>query len=329
MKTPNYQALNVLLPQLVREIEKFIGKCFQQKNQYEVSSNVCLERRPDCDIFHSPTSLMTSYVDFIKDYLHPEIENLAAKYATWWTFKANSLLKSYLEKHEVTFNTYFLPNELITAVFDVIQNNFMTLEGNNSLIIPDPNLQKCFPAWMILKKDIPLLCLEHVDIAPPSVSVPLQNEHIANDFYVASPTEILYMDRTSQFWLHPVLNSLINQNKQIAYSWNELKFMLFDFCTTNSEHFTRVNENIICINTDSEFSHLFRFKYFHLDQIEDLLKETSCFLGRTNTLQKLWRCKNFDVMSENDINYCCNFVDDIINNSHNLSGKFYFSSVNL
>jgi hypothetical protein len=272
---------------------------------------------------------MTSYVDFIKDDLIPEIQTLTVKYATWWTFKPNSPLKIYLEKHEYTFNTYFLPEELITAILEIIENTYMTLDGNSELIIPDPELQKCFPAWMILKKDIRMHCLEHVDVAPPAVSIPLQNEHIANDFYVHSPIEILYMDRTSQFWLHPVLNSLINHNKQIAYSWNELKFMLLDFCTLNSEHFTRVNENIIFVNTDSELSQLFQFKYFHLDQIERLLKDTSCFLGRTNTLQKLWRHKKYDVMSENDINYCCTFVDDIINNNHNLSGKFYFSSITL
>jgi hypothetical protein len=272
---------------------------------------------------------MTSYVEFIRDELVPEIQNLAAKYATWWSFKPNSLLKSYLEKHEYIFNTYFLPEELITTIFDIIENKYLTLDGNSDLIIPDPELQKCFPAWMILKKDIRMHCLEHIDEAPPVVSIPLQNENIANDFYVTSPVEILYMDRTSQFWLHPVLNSLLNQNKQVAYSWNELKYMLLDFCTLNTDHFTRVNESIIYVNSDSELSNLFQFKYFHLDQIENLLKETSCFLGRTNTLQKLWRHKTFDVMSEQDVNYSCNFVDDIINNNHNLSGKFYFSSVNL
>jgi|694.fasta_scaffold22337_6 hypothetical protein len=333
MKTPNYQSLSVLLPQLAQEIEQFIGEfstiitatfhCILTPN----TKNVCLERRLDCDIFHSPTSLMTSYVDFIKDDLLPEIQNLTVKYATWWSFKPDSLLKTYLEKHEYAFNTYFLPEDLITAVLEIIDNNSMTLEGNSDLIIPDPALQKCFPAWMILKKNIRIHCMEHIDIAPPVVSIPLQNEHIANDFYVNSPIEILYLDRTSQFWLHPVLNRLINQNKQIAYSWNEMKFMLLDFCTTNTEHFTRVNENLIYINPESELSYLFQFKYFHLDQIEHLLTQTSCFLGRTNTLQKLWRYKKFDVMTENDVNHCCNFIDNIINNNHNLSKTFYFSSV--
>ncbi len=133
---------------------------------------------------------------------------------------------------------------------------------------------------MILKKDIRMHCLEHVDEAPPAVSIPMQNEHIANDFYVNSPVEILYMDRTSQFWVHPVLHLLMNKNKQIASSWNELKLILLDICTLNTDHFTHVNENIIYVNTDSKLSHLFEFKYFHLDLIENLLKETSCFLGR-------------------------------------------------
>ncbi len=269
------------------------------------------------------------YVEFIKEQLLPELQHLTTKYSVWWTFKPDSTLKSYIERHHYKLNDYFIPDELLNILLDIIDSNYMAVEGNSALIIPDKFMKKCFSSWMLLKKDLAFHCLEHIDVVEENISKNLQNKHIAMNLCVNSPIELLYNDRTSKFWVHPILNFHLNQNKDVAYSWTELHFMFLDFCTTNVEHFTRVNETIIAINSQSEISKLFQFKYFHLDQIDDLLKHATYFLGRTNKLQKLWRYKTFNIMSEEEINQICTFVDDVINNNHNLSGQIYFSCINL
>ena len=279
--------------------------------------------------FHSPVFLLEMYLDFIHQRLLPEIERLTSKYAVWWSFKPTSPLKEFLEKYHYKFEDYFLPSTLVDTLCQIIENQYMLIEGNSTLVIPDKELQSCFPAWMFLKKDLMYHCADHIIVASQETSTRLQNENIAKDFYVSSPINLLFQDSTSKFWVHPLLNTLLNQNAQVAYSWNDLHFLFLDFCTTNSDHFSRVNENIISIHPDSELFELFRFNYFHLDQCDDILKQTIFFLGRTNTLQKLWKHKTFNGISEKEVNEVCSFIDDVINSNHHLSAQSYISTIQL
>lgn len=279
---------------------------------------------------NSSTHLLDMYVDFIGNQLLPEIQYLALKFKTFWAFKPNSSLKAYMEEHQYTFKEFFLPQELLDALVDIIDTNYMTVEGNDALIIPDKKLQKCFASWMFLKKDLTSLCLNHIMVAPANVVKNLQNVYMKRDLSVNAPHKLIYDDTSSRFWIHPTLNLLMNRNKNMSYTFEELYFMFLDFCTTDAQHFSRISEDIIVIHSHSEISKLFQFKYFHLNQISALLKQATFFLGRSNNLQKLWKKKVLpDTLTEKEINQACDFIDNIINSNHNLSATIFFSTIGL
>ena len=267
------------------------------------------------------------YVEFIRDTLLPELTYLYNKYNVWWQWNKDSSLQQYLIERHYTFEDYFLPSQLLNALTDIIDSEWMGAKGNDELVIPDQALQKCFNSWMFLKKDICVLAMEHVNIVPEHISRPLQNEKIASELFVQSPQKIIYSDNTSRFWIHPKINLYMNKNKAMSYTWNELRYMFLDFCTTNTEHFVRVNENIVAVNVKSDISKLFQFKYFHIDQISSILKQATFYLGRNNTLDKIWHTKTYDTMSETEINQACMFIDDIINVNHNLSATTFFTNI--
>jgi hypothetical protein len=97
------------------------------------------------------------YLEFIDQQLFPELERLTTKYATWWTFKPTSSLKTFLEKYNYKFEENFRPSNLIDALLNIIETNYMFIEENSCLVIPDKELQKCFPSWMFLIND--LICI--------------------------------------------------------------------------------------------------------------------------------------------------------------------------
>ena len=261
------------------------------------------------------------YVDFIEKELLPELNFLAAKYASWWTFKPNSCLKSYLNEHEIVFDKYFCLDELQEKVLDVLKNS--TQYSNTDVImLNDEEQQMMFDSWYIFVPDIIKdHLLAHVVAAPNEVSNALQNKHMVENFYIDSPMDIIYKDQSSVFWLIPLVDFAINKSTGNVYSWTKLRFMFTEFCLNNTDYFTRHSDSIICINENTPFTSLFDFKYFHLSQIETILRKITKFLGRKNgILQNCHFVKRnalFDISSKTPPNVFT-FIDDVINNNNNL-----------
>jgi len=258
------------------------------------------------------------YLDFIKQQLQPKLQKLLHKYSVWWSFKPESQLKDYLEDNDVYLNTFFRPSELYEAITSIVESTqSMKDSGNNDIVILDAKLQDCFKSWVIYKPELMTLCQEHIDILSPEMSAKLQNESIVNELCIHIPENIIFNDPASMFWLHPEINALMSNNVIILYSWKQMYDVFFDFCTTNKTHFYPINDSIYQIDSNSMFARLFNFKYFHKDQIEDLLKGVTLFLGKSNTLKS--NCpffkvqSNIRIFSEIDyfINICTKYLPNI------------------
>ena len=128
-----------------------------------------------------------------------------------------------------------------------------------------------------------------------------------------TPTDIIYHDLSSMFWLHPTVNYIMNDNKKPMYSWTELNTLFLDFCTTNKKHFTRCDDSSFFINSSSELASLFKFNFFHHNQIEDILKQITKYLGKTNTFKNSCKFINSDFFQNID-NHVFKYVDLYINN---------------
>jgi hypothetical protein len=145
---------------------------------------------------------------------------------------------------------------------------------------------------------------------------------MTENFYIESPMDIIYKDPSSVFWLPPFLDFAINKSTGNVYSWNRLLFIFTEFCLNNTDFFTRHSDSIISINENTFLTSLFGFKYFHLSQIETILKKAAKFLGRKNSI--IQNCHfirhnpSFNVTSAKNHPNVFTFIDDIINNNNSL-----------
>jgi hypothetical protein len=235
------------------------------------------------------------------------------KYQVWWTFKENSTLKDYLNNLNIHLPQYFCPSELYSALESIAFANGMMEPGNKEIIIPDRKLRNCLNVSVIYMPDLLSYCQSHVDIVNEKIQNELQNEAIMQEICVEPPEQILYRDTSSVFWLHPNVNYIINNNQKMTYSWNELKKSFETFLKTNTQHITQIDDSIFQIQEDSLLSSLFKFKIFHVQQIDKVLKNITKFLGKTTTLDQYcskFKCeltdKNFYTMLDLTVNnsYC-------------------------
>jgi hypothetical protein len=164
--------------------------------------------------------------------------------------------------------------------------------------------------------------LPHIVPAPINISNSLQNKHIANEFYVDSPTDLLYKDSSSVFWLTPVVDLALHKSTGNISAWKTLLSEFTDFCLNNLNFFTRHSDTIIEVNDNTSLSTLFDFKYFHVSQIESILKKITKFLGRKNGFLQscpfLTHYLFYKQKSFNSFNDVIAFIDDVINNNNNL-----------
>jgi hypothetical protein len=250
----------------------------------------------------------------------PELNVLAAKYAKWWTFKPFSLLKLYLNEREIVLDEYFSLDELQEKVFDVLKNSFQYF-NSDVIVLMDEEQQKLFDSWYFFVPDIVKdHLMAHIVAAPEEISKDLQNKHMTENFYVESPMDIIYKDPSSVFWIPPYIDFAINKSTGNVYSWNRLLFLFTEFCLNNTEYFTRHSENIIGINENTFLTSVFNFKYFHLSQIEKILKKVTKFLGRKNSMIQnchfIRHTPLVNVASNKNQPNVFTFIDDIINNNN-------------
>jgi hypothetical protein len=199
--------------------------------------------------------------------------------------------------------------------------------NSDVILLMDEEQQKVFDSWYIFVPDIVKdHLMNHVDAAPDEISKALQNKHMTENFYIESPMDIIYKDPSSVFWLPPFIDFAINKSTGNVYSWNRLLFIFTEFCLNNTDYFTRHSDSIISINENTHLTSFVGFKYFHLSQIELILKKIAKFLGRKNSIIQnchfIKHIPSFDVKSAKKHPNVFTFIDDIINNNNNLMPSF-------
>jgi c-di-AMP phosphodiesterase-like protein len=192
----------------------------------------------------------------------------------------------------------------------------MFVYGNNSVIIPDLRLQHCFQTSVIFINDILNYCREHVIPVTNEKSIELLNEKIYNEMYINVPDDIIYSDPSSIFWLHPDINSIITKNQKIVFTWSELNHIFLDYVTTPNEHFIRKENSIFFIDEKSELRNIFKCQYFHQDQLENIIKQITKFLGKVNSIEKC--CPKLKFTKVKISTKIFNFIDQSINNYNRL-----------
>jgi hypothetical protein len=312
MQSPNYIQIISQLKLVVNELQNHLGK---PKINFVSLSIISiffffLDQCAECFI----SDLPSSYLEYISTCLLPELQALFFKYSTWWSFKSDSSLQLYLKKNNIFLNNSFYPEQLYIVIMELARKKNMFEQGNENIIIPDMELQQCFQTHILYAPDLLEYCKNQVIPVSNDKSIQLLNQSIHNELYVNVPENIIYNDPSSLFWLHPDINKFMTYNKKIVFTWKELNDLFFEFITSNNIYFYRKNETIFYINENTEISDVFKFKYFHIDQIENILKQITKFLGKSNTIEQC--CKNIKFSNANKEIFM--FIDTYINNFNKL-----------
>jgi len=229
---------------------------------------------------------MQQYAKFINEELIAKIQPLVNKSTVWWSFKPDSTLKHFLEEeHYHYMPDYFRPQELI----DVVKMSFywMGLENNTSLIVCNAPLQKIFHKDVIYEPELEIHLLSHINVASTEISINMQNHFIKKNLQINPSLDIIYRDPSARFYLHPVVNYSLTKNTRLTYSWKNLLAIFNDFCLDDDVYFTRKDEDFILINPSTPISSIFNFDCFHVDQIEQILKQLTIYLGKYTSLVDL------------------------------------------
>ena len=161
--------------------------------------------------------------------------------------------------------------------------------GNTDIIhLVDTPLQSCFSSSVIYAPDLYHLCLPHVTVLDHHDTLEqLKHKAVKNELFIESPAALLYQDPTAKFWIPPVFNHIICQNKNIIYSWTDLCELFTTFFMTPSQHVRRINSTMYAIQPTSELTDYLQFKHIHHDQIVILIKHLAKYLGKTSTMLTL------------------------------------------
>lgn len=259
------------------------------------------------------------YLEFIQNEVYPTIKKLLQKFSIWWTFQPESLLEDFLKDYNVILPQYFCPEELFNAILNIASSNGMIEYGNSNIIVADRKLQECFKTWYIYIPDLLKYCTDHVQPVNSEINESLKNDAVYREIYIEPPVNIIYNDPSSLFWLHPDINYAMNNNLAMTYSWKELVSLFENFCYTNKQHFIRIDQATFQIKPTSILNSLFKFKIFHKNQIEGILKSVTKFLGKPKTIEHC--CKNFNpVIADKSL---FNILDFAVNNCNKLIPYIY------
>jgi hypothetical protein len=270
-----------------------------------------------CSACNGDSSLCRSYFKFISTQLIPELKKNFSEHEEYWIFKPESSLYKYIKEQRYVMTLYFKPSELIDIVESIAETNGLYDPGNLDIIILNKELQSCFNAWCIFKPNLYSHCLPHVNLANNEKINEIRNHALSSEFYLDSPVDIIYNDTSSLFWVSPMLNLYIYNNKKIIYTWKELCTQFTQFVTNQHSDFSLLDNDIYCIKKNSILSQTLKFSHFHKSQIPYILKQFTKFLGKSTTLLTL--CKNLKLHHVNSKDKISAFIENIILNNNALT----------
>ena len=260
------------------------------------------------------------YLEFISTQLIPKLAKKTIEYAEWWIFKPDSTLAQFIQENQLTLNLYFRPIELRNLIEHVASKEDLYERGNYDVIALPEKLKLCFNTDdnTIYLPDLYKYCLPHVNVVDESKSFIVKNELIKSELYVDSPLDIIYTDPSSKFWIpRQLIHPYTSDDNQLIFTWKELcaKFLKL---ITNPHSSIRQNENnIFFINDDSPLAKRCCFKRFHRNQIPDILKKTTKFLGKSNTVLSICSDLKFPHIGPNEpVVY---WIEDLIMKSNHLT----------
>jgi hypothetical protein len=272
-----------------------------------------------CDRCKDPFKhqLTKLYLEFLNAQLMPKLNKKTIEYAEWWIFKPESTLAKFIQNNQLDLNLYFRPSELIALIEHIANKENRYDRGNYNIMFLPEELKQCFNVSTVYLPELYNHCLPHVNFVNDSKSFFLKNELIESELYIESPLDIIYTDPSSKFWIpRQLIHPFVSDDNQLIFTWKELCTKFLKLITNPHNSITQTEGNMFFINDDSILAKLFNFKQFHKNQIPDILKKTTKFLGKTNTILSLCSDLKFSHIGPNDpVVY---WIEELILKSNNV-----------
>ena len=245
-------------------------------------------------------SIAARYLD---TELVPALETTLDK--EYWTLKNGSPLRAYfdaLPNHARRPDNYVTPADLISLIRDQFYMLDLCDPGNTDIVhLVDTPFQSCFLTPIVYAPDLYQLCLPHVNIVDHYETLQdLKHKAVKHELSIESPATLLYLDPTAKFWIPPVFNQIVCQNKDISYSWTELCQLFITFFTTPNAHVKRINGSVYAIRPTSELADYLNFEHIDHNQIVILIKHLAKYLGKTSTMLTLCPKLTFTQCKQSD-----------------------------
>ena len=249
--------------------------------------------------------LVHLYLDFIQTNLAPKLQTFVNEHVEWWTFKTHSTLAKYLKSLNYELNVFFRPAELINIIINIANKFFLYSNYDSDLIILNKPLYDCFLCWTITRKKLHKVCLPHV------ISVYSKYKHLNTEiFLIKAPTKLIYQDVSAVYWLHPLINFHITNNKQITYSWNELCSLFYNFLINSKHHVKLENNDTFIVKPESFLNKDLKLKQFSKEDIPTIMSYYTKFLGKSNNLYNV--CQNLKFKNSYVFTNLIQFIENII-----------------
>ena len=247
--------------------------------------------------------------------LIPKLKEKTDEYKEWWIFKPNSPLATYIQQNDYMLTLYFRPAELIDAILNIANLKDMYSYGNRDVILLDQELQECFNTTCIYLPKLISYCLCHVNVVDTPKCNQLKNEIIKNELYIDPPINLILNDPTSKFWIPKQFITAYNHHKKKSiYPWKELTGLFFKYISKHENGITQLGGSMFHIQPHCSFADKVQFKYFHTNQVPNILKQITKFLGKSNNLSTLCPDLYFcDVSPHDNVIF---WIEEIITNHY-------------
>lgn len=224
------------------------------------------------------------YLNTIRDNILPELQKTYNRYAFWCTLKESSPICKILKAYNTVLPVPMTMENLTRVLTDIFHDQDMLSKNNPQIVILNKQFQDIFPDHLVFLPDLEKLLIPHIHICPQYLCRNVQSDMITEDLYITSPSDILYEDPTSLFWLQDDLNMLLNKKQKITYTWAEILTIFKNYIVTNKQTYLKGQDDNIIWLTSTPLYNFFPCTHLDLSQIETLLKEHTIFLGRETRL---------------------------------------------
>ena len=234
----------------------------------------------------------------------------------WWALKPESTLNSFVQEF-IEEQPCFILDDLVDAITKKAWQKHLIEPGNNSIITADSQLLAAFDCHLIHVEELYEKCLDHVYILSTDESFKLQQDYVHNNFSINILDKFIFDDPLSVFYPHPLINAVVFDNKAPTYNWNDLTQNFINFCNSNQSDIIKLNNNFYKFANHSYLKELFQFTYFHAKQINDILLQTTKFLGKEINLINF--CPHLNLEPNNNV---YSFLNLIVNKYSDLLPHF-------